>query len=32
MLANAIDQMKIALDGWKNIAVKTDDFEVLFER
>jgi len=32
MLANAIDHVKIACDGWKNLAAKSDDIEVLFER
>ncbi len=32
MLASAVEQMKVAIDGWKNLTVKNDDIEMLFDR
>ncbi len=32
MLTSAVEQMKVAFDGWKNMAVKNDDIEMLFDR
>jgi hypothetical protein len=32
MLTTAVEQLKIAIDGWKKFAVKNDDIEMLFDR
>ncbi len=32
MLTTTVEQIKIAIDGWKNLVVKDDDIEMLFDR